>query len=209
MPELATKPSPWWPTGLASPLLLRLPEGWELTDDAVLELCALNEEWRIEADGDMSLRVLPPAGTLTGARSMAIAVQLLHWSDHSGLGMVVGPALFRLPNGWRRWPHVAWISDERLATIDQNNEGIWPVCPDLVVEIRSLSDRLPALQEKMDMWIANGARLGWLIDPFDEQLHVYRPATDPKSLPRPLTLTDPALPALELDLTRIWRAPSD
>ena len=57
---------------------------------------------------------------------MAIAAQLLHWSDHSGRGMVVGPALFRLPNGWRRWPRVAWISDERLATIDQNNEGIWP-----------------------------------------------------------------------------------
>ena len=205
MPELATKPSPWWPTGLASPLLLRLPRDWELTDDAVLELCALNEEWRIEADGDGGLHVLPPAGTLTGARSMAIAAQLLHWSDHSGLGMVVGPALFRLPNGWRRWPRVAWLSDERLATIDQSNEGIWPICPDLVVEIRSLSDRLPALQEKMDMWIANGARLAWLVDPFEEQVHVYRPATDPKSLLRPLTLTDPALPTLNLDLTRIWR----
>ena len=59
------------------------------------------------------------------------------------------------------------------------------------------------------MWIANGARLGWLIDPFDEQVWVYRPTTDPKSLPRPLTLTDPILPALEVDLTRIWRASSD
>ena len=191
--------------GIEFPLLVRLPERWELTDDAVLELCALNEEWRIEADGDGGLHVLPPAGTLTGARSMAIAAQLLHWSDDIGRGMVVGPALFRLPNGWRRWPRVAWLSDERLATIDQNNEGIWPVCPGLVVEIRSLSDPLTALQEKMDMWIANGARLGWLVDPFDEQLHVYRPATKPESLPRPLTLTDPALPGLELDLTRIWR----
>ena len=104
-------------------------------------------------------------------------------------------------------PDVGWISDERLpAAPPRNPEGVWLVTPDFVVEIVSHTDRLEDQQNKMqNVWLANGVRLGWLIDPYEAKVHIYRSNTKPEALERPSKLGDKeVLPGLSVELDRIW-----
>lgn len=190
---------------LAFPLRLQLPEDWQLTDDALLEIGSLNDEWYFEADDEGGLFVTPPPGPLSGARELRIASQILLWSDSSEQGQSFPSATFRLPNGWRRAPDAAWVSDERLSGISPDDEGIWAVCPDFVVEVRSRSDQLDPLQEKMEMWISQGARLAWLVDPREEHVWIYRPEQEPERLERPESVTATEIADdLAVDFSRIW-----
>ncbi len=187
------------------PLHLQLPPDWEVTDDLLLELGSLNQEWYIEADADGGLLIVPAPGPQSSERELRLASQLLHWSDSSNQGRSFPSAMFRLPNGWRRAPDAAWISDERLSGISPDDEGVSAVCPDFLVEVRSASDRLAPLQEKMEMWVSQGARLGWLVDPREETVWVYRPEQEPEQLQRPESLTATELSDdLTIDLTRVW-----
>ena len=155
----------------AFPLRLQLPPDWELTDEQFLELGALNEGWRIETDAAGGLLIMSPTGPLSSVQGVRILAQTLAWSDAGGSGVVCeSSATFMLPNGERRMPDAAWISDERLETISDDDLIIWRLCPDFVVEVRS--DRLAIdwgrLQEKMEMWlaaIAGSAPGAWLVDP--------------------------------------------
>ena len=114
-------------------------------------------------------------------------------------------ATFMLPNGDRRMPDAAWISNERLAEIADHDEIIWQICPDFVVEVRSATDDLKDQQAKMEMWISQGARLGWLVDPLEESVWVYRPEQEPERLERPESLTATEIADdLTIDLSRIW-----
>ena len=199
------------PRRLASvlfPLRLQLPDECELTDELLLELGALNEVWRIETDADGGLLIMPPAGPLSSAQSGRIFSQTLAWSDAGAFGVVVeSSATFMLPNGERRMPDVAWISDERLANIADDDRIIWRVCPDFVVEVRSASDRLQPLQEKLEMWVSQGARLGWLVDPREQTVWVYRPDQEPQQIERPLSLAAEAIADdLTIDFSRVWPA---
>ena len=189
-----------------APLRLRLPEGWTLSDGALLEFAALNSEWSVEADADGGVWMMPPAGTESGGRELDIGAQLFAFATASGLGRAFGASsMFRLPNGWRRAADASWLSDERLAGLDPDDEGIWEVCPDFVVEVRSVSDRPVRLHEKMGMWVDQGARLGWLVDPFEGVAWVYRPGTESVVVERPLEISDEeVLPGLVVDLKRIW-----
>ena len=187
------------------PLRLQLPATWELTDDLLLEIGALNEKWCFEADADGGLLIMPPPSPLSGKRELRIGAQILHWSDASNQGDAFPSATFRLPNGWRRAPDAAWISDERLSGIAPDDEGIWAVCPDFVVEVRSASDQLIPLKEKMEMWVAQGARLGWLVDPLEETVWLYRPEREPERLERPQSLTAAEIADdLTIYFSRIW-----
>ena len=190
---------------MAFPLRLQLPAEWDLTDERLLELGSLNEEWYLEADSEGGLYMAPPPGPLSGERELLIASQILFWRSTSNRGRVFPSVTFHLPNGWRRAPDAAWISDERLSGIAPDDEGIWAVCPDFVVEVRSVSDRLVPVQAKMQMWVSQGARLGWLVDPYDASVWVYRPDGDPERLERPesVTATDIA-DDLTIDFSRIW-----
>ena len=190
---------------VAFPLRLQLPVEWELTDEQLLELALLNEEWYLEADCEGGLYMAPPPGPLSAERELLIASQILFWSSTSNRGRVFPSATFRLPNGWRRAPDAAWISDERLSGIAPDNESIWAVCPDFVVEVRSVNDRLPPVQTKMKMWIAQGARLGWLVDPHNEVVWVYMEEEDPRRLERPESVTASEIAEdLTVDFSRIW-----
>ena len=187
------------------PLRLQLPPDWEVTDDLLLELGSLNEEWYIEADADGGLLIMAPPGPSSGSRELRIGAQLLNWSDAAKRGGTFPSAMFRLPNGWRRAPDAAWISDERLSRISPDDEGVWAVCPDFVVEVRSASDRLSPVQEKMEMWVSQGARLGWLVDPREETVWVYRPDQEPERLERPESLTATEIAEdLTIDLSKVW-----
>ena len=204
-PIEAGLPSQSW-AGIEFPLLLRVPEGWELTDDALLELAAINEEWIVEADAAGGLLIMPPPGPMSSGRELDIGSQVFALNVADEIGRAFGEAMFRLPNGWRRAPDACWISDERLAGIEQSDEGVWAVCPDFVVEVRSVTDRLAPVQAKMEMWQSQGARLGWLVDPFDGVVWVYGEQSEAERLERPLSLiVSVASEDWQIDLSRIWR----
>ena len=185
---------------------LQLPDEWELTDDTFLQLCALNDGWQFETDADGGLLIMAGAAALSGERELDLGAQVLSWSRRGGTRTYSSSTIFRLADGSRRSADVAWLSSERLAEIDSNDESVWAAAPDFVIEIRSRADRLSELKAKLEMWIANGVRLAWLVDPFDEQIRIYRPGAEPELLQRPSELEDAELlPGLTLDLSRIWR----
>ena len=188
------------------PFKLKLPPEWELTDDRLLEVGALNEELSIESDAHGEVWIMAPTGTESGGRELDIGAQLFSHCLASGNGRAFGPSsLFRLPNGWRRAADAAWVSDERLSKVASDDEGIWAVCPDFVVEVRSTSDRLVTLQAKMEMWVSQGARLGWLVDPLEETVWIYRPEREAERVERPESVTASEISDdLVIDFSRIW-----
>ncbi len=187
------------------PLRIQLPAEWELTDERLLEFCSLNEEWHIEADGEGGLWIVAPPGTESSEREANVVTDLMNWTRRSGRGRAIGSGLVQLPNGWRRAPDAAWISDERLAEIAGDDHIIWRICPDFVVEVRSATDDLEDLQTKIEMWIAQGARLGWLVDPYEEAVCIYRPEQEPERIERPQSLTALEIADdLTIDFTRVW-----
>lgn len=195
--------------GSGAPLRLQLPQEWELSDARFLELCRLNESWRIETDCEGGLLIMTPTGPDSSDQGGRIYAQTLVWSDSRAKGRAFeSSATFMLPNGDRRMPDAAWISDERLAEIAGDKRIIWRVCPDFVVEVRSATDEIELQQQKMAMWIAQGARLGWLVDPFGEIVWIYRPEQEPERVERPESLTAVEIADdLTIDFTRIWPQP--
>ena len=190
-----------------APIPLHLPVSWPLTDDALLQLNALREGWFFEAAAGGALLIAPGSPLQTSARGVQLIGQLVPWSNTEIGGVVIGaPALLRLPDGSRRMPRIAWISQERFTYIPpEDAERIPPVTPDFVVEIVSYTDDAEDQQRKMqEVWLANGVRLGWLIDPFEANVHICRPNADPEVLERPAELGDAeVLPGLSVDLSRI------
>jgi Uma2 family endonuclease len=188
-------------------LLVHLRPVIELTEDQFFEFCQINRDLRIERTAEGDLVIMPPEGGATGNRSAILVTFLTQWALQDGTGVTFGSSTgFILPNGAMRAPDAAWVRRSRLATLtaDQKQKFL-PLCPDFVVEIRSPSDRLRSLQEKVQEYIDNGAQLGWLIDPQSRVVYVYRPGQPVERLEDPLTLTgDPVLPGLALDLRTIW-----
>jgi len=191
-----------------APLTLRLPPQWRLSERCLLELCSLNDPWRFERSAEGALEMTPPPGPLSSKRGGRIYAQILAWSDANRSGEAFeSSAGFRLADASIRAAAGSWVSNERLAGIALEHEGAWPVCPDFVVAIRSRTDRLPRQQAKMRQWTANGARLGWLIDPFEGSVWVYRAGhAGPEQIARPQRLScGGLLPGLSIDLSHVWR----
>ena len=201
----ATKPATFVVEGIA-PLHLRLPPDWEFTDEAFDQLFELNPEWCFEVDERGRLVMLSPGGFQSGVRVVVILGQMYEWWLRVLEGVVTTPdGFYRLDERTIRAPDAAWVSAARASQIVEDDEGFWRLCPDFVVEIRSPSDRLSRLQEKMQFWIEHGARLAWLIDPFDGIAHIYRPGQEPEQLERPESLSGEAvLPGLVVDLGAVW-----
>jgi Uma2 family endonuclease len=132
---------------------------------------------------------------------------LTQWAWQDGTGVTCGSSAgFLLPNGAMRAPDTAWVLGSRLATLTaEQKQKFLPLCPDFVVEIRSPSDRLSTVQAKMQEYIDNGARLGWLVDSNSRAIYVYRPNQPVERLENPATISgEPVLPGFVLDLQRIW-----
>ena len=150
---------------------------------------------------------MPPTGGEAGARNMHVGVQVAHWADQDGTGVVFDSSTgFELPNGAVRSPDVAWVPRTRLAQLsDQEKRRFLPLCPDFVIELCSPSDSPGYVQRKMEEYQANGARLGWLIDPDRGRLAVYHADGRVEWLERPPSVTgDPVLPGFVLGLAAIW-----
>jgi Uma2 family endonuclease len=192
-------------TGL--PLVLRLRPVLDLSDDQLLALCALNGDLRIERNAQGDLLIMPPTGYETGDRNAEITMQLRTWAKRDGTGTAVDSSTgFRLPNGAMRAPDGAWIPHARLAAIlPEERRKFLPLCPDFVIELRSPTDALRDVRAKMEEYLANGARLGWLIDPDPRHVYVYRSGAPVERLDNPDTISgDPILPGFVLDLREIW-----
>jgi Uma2 family endonuclease len=190
------------------PVVLRLWPVVKLTDDQLYELCLLNRDWRIERTAQGELLIMPPTGGETGAQNSELAVQLGLWAKQDKTGLAFDSSTgFRLPNGAMRSPDAAWVRRARLAALTrEQKQKFLPLCPNFVIELRSPTDSLSAVQAKMQEYIENGAQLGWLIDPQEKRVHIYRPQSQPECLENPSMIAgDPILPGFLLDLQPIWQ----
>ena len=192
------------------PIVLRLHPAVELTDDLLAALSSQNDALRLERNAQGELEILPPANIASSNQNLEISSDLRTWAKADGSGVAFeSSAGYTLSNGSVRSPDASWVSRTRLATLtdEQKRHGFPPMSPDFVIEIRSSSDSLRGLQRKMDEYIANGVRLGWLIDSIDHRrrVYVYRPGVEVEVLERPESISgDPELPGFTLDLQPIW-----
>ena len=162
-----------------------------LTDDQFSRLCSDNPELRIELTADRELIIMSPTGYETGWRNAKITQRLANWTEQDGTGICFDSStLFTLPNGAKRSPDASWIQKVRCERLSSEERSTFaPICPDFVAELRSPSDTLAGLQEKMADHIRNGARLGWLLDPVEKRVHIYRPRQGPECLENPEYVT--------------------
>ena len=189
------------------PMELRFEPAIEMTEDLFTAFCAQNSDMRIELTTEGVLEIMPPTKGDTGAKELDIAIDLGIWARADGSGVAFGPtAGFTLPNNAIRSPDASWVLRSRLAALsDDDKNRFIPLCPDFVVELRSSTDRLSVLQAKMEEYIANGALLGWLIDPIARRVYVYRPNAPVEALDAPDTLSaEPELAGFALNMTPIW-----
>ncbi len=190
------------------PLVLNFgPFVKRMNDEEFAEFCQLNRDLRIERTGEGDLIIMSPTGGETGRRNFNLTVLFGEWVEREGTGIGFDSSTgFTLPNGAKRSPDLGWIRRTRWEQLSAaEKEGFPPLCPDFVAELRSRSDDLEALQEKLREYVANGAQLGWLIDPEEKKVYVYRPNAQMECLEDPKTLSgEPILRGFVLDLERIW-----
>jgi len=191
---------------MSSAIELSIPETLSLTDEQFLEICRVNQELRIEKTATGELIIMQPTGGETGKQHSAINAQLWLWNQQTKLGEVFDSSTgFLLPNGSNRAPDAAWITQEKWKqlTPEQRKKFI-PLCPDFAIELRSPNDSLSKLQMKMQEYLENGMRLGWLINPEHKQVEIYREREQKEVLDNPKTLSgESILPDFSLDLETI------
>jgi Uma2 family endonuclease len=197
---------------LSSPLEL----GLQVTDEQFLEVCQKHGDLQFEQNVNGGLIIMSPTGGLTGdpfgiwlspARNADLTYQLKAWNRKYKLGKVFDSSTgFKLPNGASRSPDTSFITQEKWDNLTpQEKEKFLPLCPDFVVELRSNSDKLKKIQAKMQEYMKNGARLGWLIDPIREVVEIYRPNQETEILEYPETVSgEDVLPDFVLDLSEIF-----
>ncbi|WP_448573768.1 Uma2 family endonuclease [Trichothermofontia sp.] len=180
-----------------------------LTDDQFETLCQANPEVKFERNATGELIIVSPTGGITGHCNFEIAAEFAIWNRQKRLGICFDSSTcFRLPNGADRSPDIAWIAQARWDTLTPEQQTRFPpICPDFVLELMSPSDRLSTVQEKMREYRENGARLGWLINPNERQVEVYRQAqAEVTLLQNPSTLSgEEVLPDFVLNLSLIWQ----
>lgn len=180
----------------------------KFTDQELYEIDAANEDLRIEINSNGDFEIMPPPFPETSRRNWDIDLQLGNWAKKDKTGVCFeSSAKFTLPNGAKRMPDAAWILREKYFALPQKEreERFARIAPDFVIELRSKSDRLKNLQEKMTEYIENGVRLGWLVDPYEKRIHVYRADKTVEILENPVKVSgEDVLSGFELDLTEIW-----
>ncbi len=186
---------------------ITIPQTFKVTHEQFQQIAAVNRDLRLERTPTGELIIMTPTGSETGNRNLDIEGQLWLWNRQTKLGVAFNSSSgFKLPNGADRSPDASWVKLERWQTLTpKEQEGFAPLCPDFVVELRSKSDNMEPLREKMREYIANGARLGWLIDRKNQKVEIYRQNQDVEILDHPRTLSgEDILSGFVLDLTDVW-----
>ena len=179
----------------------------EMTDEQFFQLCQKNRDLRFERNAQGEIIIMPPTGGGTGKRNFNLNLQLGKWNEQKNLGVCFDSSTgFKLPNGADRSPDGAWIPLEKWNSLtSKQQERFVPLCPDFVIELRSPSDDLKTLQQKMQEYMDNGTRLGWLINPQDRQVEIYRQGQEKEVLNNPKSLSgEDVLPEFILNLESIW-----
>ena len=179
----------------------------DLSREQFFEFCQLNRDVRIERSSEGSIAVMAPTGGETGARGVFLLAALHRWAAEDGTGVAFDSSTgFELPNGAVRSPDAAWVLRTRLARLPpEDKAGFLPLCPDFIIELLSPSDSRAALQRKMEEYRANGARLGWLIDPAHRRVTIYRTDGSLEQRAEPDVVTgETVLPGFSLDLAAVW-----
>jgi len=183
------------------------PLATRVTDDEFAELCRLNPEREFERTSEGELVVMSPTGGTAGRRNAKLAAAFGVWAEKDGTGQSFDSStLFTLPNSAKRSPDLSWGRNERWNALSPKEQDEFPpLCPDFVVELRSRTDSLKTQKEKMEEYMSNGAELGWLIDPSERKVHVYRVGAGPEVLEDPQKVSgEPLLKGFVLDLQSIW-----
>ena len=178
-----------------------------VTPEQFEELCSRYSDLRLELTSTGELIVMPGTGSKTGVRNADLTIQLGVWTRKDGSGVCFDSStMFALPNGAIRSPDASWVRREKWDSLtDRQQESFAPLCPDFVVELRSPTDRLSKVRAKMVEYMENGASLGWLIDPFEVRVYVYRPDHELVILENPETVSgEPLLPGFTLNPTELW-----
>ena len=178
-----------------------------VTPEQFEQLCVDYRDLRLELTSTGELIVMTGTGPQTGRRNSNLTRQLDEWTEKDATGICFDSStIFALPNNARRSPDASWVRREKWNRLsERQKDGFAPICPDFVIELRSSSDRLRILLNKMSEYIENGASLGWLIDPSKRQVYVYRPEHEVVLLDNPETVSgDPLLPGFILNLTKLW-----
>jgi Uma2 family endonuclease len=192
-----------------------LPKSFTITDDQFWELSRTNPELRLERTASGELIVMPPTGSEGGSHNAEVTTDIVIWNRKTQLGKVFDSSTgFKLPNGATRAPDTAWIANERWnALTPAQRKRFAPICPDFVLELASESDDVETLRQKMQEYIENGCRLGWLIIPAAQQAEIYRgdssaPRVRPvEVLQSPASLSgEDVLPGFILNLAAILNA---
>lgn len=177
----------------------------KMTDEEFDEFCLANRDLRIEQDPHGNIIIIPPSSYDSGNNEMEAGADLTLWNRRTKLGKVFSPStLFKLPDGSKRMPDAAWISLEKHNNLsEKERKSFAHIVPDFIIEVRSPSDRLKILQDKMhSVWIANGVRLAWLIDPEIQQAWIFRADGSETHIPdfQQVLSGEDVLPGFEFDL---------
>lgn len=178
-----------------------------LTDDQYFDLCQANRDLRIERTAQGKLIIMPPTGGETGNRNIEISYQLQAWSRQNNFGLAFDSSTeFKLPNGANYSPDASWVRQEKWdALTTEQKQKFPPLAPDLVIELRSRTDSMSQLRKKMQEYIDSGVRLGWLIDPKNRQVEIYRSNQPVETIQDAESLSgEDVLPEFVLDLKPIF-----
>jgi Uma2 family endonuclease len=192
---------------LESPVKLVMDREHRLTDDEYFAFCMANSNLSIERTAQGEIVIVPPAGGESDYRNTQLVTHLTTWAMRDGRGTAFGSSVeFILPSSAALSPDAAWVSREKIDRLTkEERRKFLRLVPDFVAEVMSPSDRLPAVQAKMDEWIANGVALGWLIDGDARTVYIYRTGKPMEKVTGATNLPgDGPLAGFVLDLTAIW-----
>lgn len=178
-----------------------------MSDEELMRFSAANDALRVERDANGEILVMTPAGSGTSRMNSRVTRLLDEWAEEDGRGVAFDSnGGFTLPDGSMRAADAAWVLSKRWEALSASDQARFaPLCPDFVIELRSPNDALNELKAKMEHWIANGAQLGWLIDPEEKTVHVYRPGDSPEVLHHPTSVQGSGVVAgFELVMARVW-----
>lgn len=179
----------------------------KMSADEFWEFCARNRKLNAELTKDGDVIIMPPTGFETSDKNSEINFQLKLWANADKSGKVTDSnGGFILENGAVYAPDGSWTDKQRLEKFTSEElKKFLPLCPDFVIELRSESDNLKDLEAKMREYIENGARLGWLIDPKNKRVHIYRANGEVEIFENPQNVSgEDVLKGFSLDLTEIW-----
>ncbi len=182
-------------------------ESWQLSDEQFFQLCQDNRDLRLERNPKGDLIIMPPTGGETSNSNAGITAQLWLWNNLHKLGVVFDSSGgFKLPNGADRSPDAAWIPlDKWQALTPQQKERFLPLSPDFVIELMSPSDSLETARKKMQEYLDNGTRLGWLINRKTREVEIYRQGQAVEIFTNPESLSgENILSQFVLELDSIW-----